>query len=143
MQGSIHHVRTIGGAPVQIFRSPRVLIVEDETLVSMLIEDMVCDCGGHIVGPAATFERAIALALEADLDLAILDVNVAGLVVYPVADILRRRGIPFMFVTGYDSSIVPACYRHERVIMKPFSHETFGEAFDAAVAERREALAVS
>ncbi|MBJ6124322.1 response regulator [Microvirga splendida] len=128
---------------MQTFRSPRVLVVEDETLVSMLIEDMVCDCGGQVIGPAATFEQAIALALEGDLDLAILDVNVAGLVVYPVADVLRQRGIPFIFVTGYDPSIVPACYRHERVLMKPFSYETFSETFDAAVAARIDTLASS
>lgn len=128
---------------MQTFRSPRVLIVEDETLVSMLIEDMVCDCGGQVVGPAATFNRAAALATEADLDLAILDVNMAGLVIYPVADILRQRGIPFIFVTGYDPSIVPAPYRHVPVLLKPFSYETFSETFDAAVAERVDALALS
>ena len=128
---------------MQTFRSPRVLVVEDETLVSMLIEDMVCDCGGQVVGPAATFEQAIALALEEELDLAILDVNVAGLVVYPVADILRHRGIPFIFVTGYDPSIIPARYQPVPVLLKPFSYETFSEAFDAAVTERADALAVS
>jgi CheY-like chemotaxis protein len=128
---------------MQTFRSPRVLIVEDETLVSMLIEDMVSDCGGHVVGPAATFEQAIAFALEEDLDLAILDVNMAGLAIYPVADILRRRGIPFIFVTGYDPSIVPALYQHEPVLLKPFSYETFSEAFDTAVAERPGVLVVS
>jgi CheY-like chemotaxis protein len=128
---------------MQTFRSPRVLIVEDETLVSMLIEDMVGDCGGQVVGPAATFEQAIALALDEDLDLAILDVNMAGLAVYPVADILRHRGIPFIFVTGYDPSIVPAPYQHAPVLLKPFSHETFSETFDAAVAERVDALAMS
>ena len=128
---------------MQTLRSPRVLVVEDETLVSMLIEDMVFDCGGQVVGPASTFEQAIALALEEDLDLAILDVNMAGLVVYPVADILRHRGIPFIFVSGYDPSIVPARYQHERVLMKPFSYETFSGTFDTIVAERREALAIS
>ena len=128
---------------MQTFRSPRVLIVEDETLVSMLIEDMVGDCGGQVVGPAATFEQAIALTLEEDLDLAILDVNMAGLAVYPVADILRHRGIPFIFVTGYDPSIVPAPYQHAPVLLKPFSYETFSDAFDTIAAERREALAIS
>ncbi|MBB3018946.1 CheY-like chemotaxis protein [Microvirga lupini] len=128
---------------MQTVRSPRVLVVEDETLVSMLIEDMVCDGGGHVVGPAATFEQAITLALEEDLDLAILDVNMAGLVVYPVADILRHRGIPFIFVTGYDPGIIPARYRHERVLLKPFAHETFSEAFDTIVAERADVMALS
>ena len=127
---------------MQTVSSPRVLVVEDETLVSMLIEDMVCNCGGHVVGPAATFEQAVAVALEEDLDLAILDVNMAGLVVYPVADILRHRGIPFIFVTGYDPSIVPAPYQHAPVLLKPFSYETFSDAFDPIVAERREALGI-
>jgi len=117
---------------MQTFRSPGVLVVEDETLVSMLIEDMVCDCGGRVVGPAATFEQAVALALEGSLDLAVLDVNVGGHVVYPIADILRRRGIPFIFVTGYDPGVVPSRYRHEPVLSKPFSHETFSNAFNKA-----------
>jgi DNA-binding response OmpR family regulator len=90
-------------------RKPRVLIVEDETMVSMLIEDMTSDLGAEVVGPAAKFEQAMALALEADFDLAVLDVNLDGLVVYPVADVLRDRGIPFIFLTGYDSSVVPTC----------------------------------
>ncbi|EIM24426.1 response regulator [Microvirga lotononidis] len=125
---------------MQTVRGHRVLIVEDETLVSMLIEDMVGDCGGYVVGPAATFEQAIAIALDEDLDLAILDVNVAGLVVYPVADILRHRGIPFMFVTGYDSSVIPERYRHTCVLSKPFSHQTFsdtvGNVLASMIAER-------
>ena len=107
MQGSVQQVGTIGRAPMHNDRKPRVLIVEDETMVSMLIEDMVCDLGAEVVGPAAKFEQAMALALEADFDLAVLDVNLDGLVVYPVADVLRDRGIPFIFMTGYDSGVVP------------------------------------
>jgi CheY-like chemotaxis protein len=128
---------------MQTLRSPRVLIVEDETLVSMLIEDMVCDCGGQVVGPASTFEQAITLAVEEDLDLAILDVNMAGLAVYPVADILRHRGIPFIFVTGYDPGIIPTRYRQAPVLLKPFSYEAFSETFDMAVAERVHGLSLS
>lgn len=128
MQGSIQQVGNIGRAPVRNDRSPRVLIVEDETMISMLIEDMVCDLGGHVVGPAAKFEQAMILALQADFDLAVLDVNVDGLVVYPIADVLRYRGIPFIFVTGYDSSVVPQRYQHNCVLSKPFSHQTFSDA---------------
>ncbi len=108
--------------------SPRILIVEDEAIISMLIEDMVCDLGGRIVGPAAKFEQAMKLALRADFDLAVLDVNVDGLVVYPIADVLRHRGIPFIFMTGYDSSVVPERYQHNCLLLKPFTHQTFGDA---------------
>lgn len=113
-------------------RRPRVLIVEDESMISILLEDMVCDLGAHIVGPAARFEHAMTLALEAEIDLAILDVNVDGLVVYPIADVLRCRGIPFIFVTGYEASAVPQRYHCNCVLSKPFSHETFNDAVEEA-----------
>jgi DNA-binding response OmpR family regulator len=109
-------------------RKLRVLIVEDETMVSMLIEDMTSDLGAEVVGPAAKIEQAMALALEADFDLAVLDVNLDGLVVYPVADVLRDRGIPFIFLTGYDSSVVPTRYQQNCVLTKPFSHDAFSDA---------------
>ncbi|KLK91175.1 chemotaxis protein CheY [Microvirga vignae] len=128
MQGYTQHVRHIGRAPTHDDRSPRVLIVEDETMISMLIEDMVCDLGGHVVGPAAKFEQAMTLALQADFDLAVLDVNIDGLVVYPIADVLHYRGIPFIFMTGYDPSIVPQRYQRNCVLSKPFSHQTFSDA---------------
>jgi len=111
-------------------RMPRILIVEDEIMISMLVEDMVCDLGGQVVGSAAKFEQAMTLALEEDFDLAILDVNVDGLVVYPVADVLRFRGIPFIFMTGYDANVVARRYKGHHVLSKPFSHQTFGEALD-------------
>lgn len=108
---------------------------EDETMISLLIEDMVCDLGAEVVGPAARFEQAMTLALEADLDLAVLDVNLDGLVVYPIADVLRDRSIPFIFMTGYDSSVVPAGYRHNRVLTKPFPTQTFHDAVQGVLAE--------
>jgi len=113
----------------------RVLIVEDEVMISMMIEDMVCDLGGEVVGPAPKFEQAMALALEEDLDLAVLDVNLDGLVVYPIADVLRCRNIPFIFMTGYDSSVVPQRYQHECVLSKPFSQEAFGDVVRGFFAE--------
>jgi CheY-like chemotaxis protein len=118
-------------------RKPRVLVVEDETMISMLIEDMVCDLGAEVVGPAAKFEQAMMLALEADFDLAVLDVNLDGLVVYPIADVLRHRGIPFIFMTGYDSSAIPESYQPNRVLSKPFSHPNFCEALGEALPDLR------
>jgi DNA-binding response OmpR family regulator len=96
---------------------------------------MVCDLGGHVVGPAAQFEQAMTLALEAEFDLAVLDVNLADLVGYPIADVLRHRAIPFIFMTGCDSSVVPESYEHNRVLSKPFSHQTFSDAVRGIFAE--------
>jgi CheY-like chemotaxis protein len=134
MQGDTHQIRIIGRMPMANNRSPRVLIVEDEAMILMLLEDMVCDLGGQIVGPAANFEQAMGLALQAEFDLAVLDVNVNGLAVYPIADVLRYRGIPFVFVTGYESSVVPQRYQHSCVLSKPFSHQTFSNALKEVLA---------
>jgi CheY-like chemotaxis protein len=128
MQASVQQVGIIGRALMHNDCKPRVLVVEDETMISLLIEDMVSDLGGHVVGPAAKFEQAMTLALEADFELAVLDVNLDGLVVYPIAEVLRCRGIPFIFMTGYDSSVVPERYQHNRVLSKPFSSQTFSDA---------------
>jgi CheY-like chemotaxis protein len=126
---------------MHIDRRPRVLVVEDETMISMLIEDMVCDLGAEIVGPAAKLEQAMTLALEADFDLAVLDVNLDGSAVYPIADVLLCRGIPFIFVTGYDSGVVPERYQHNYVLSKPFSHQTFSDVLEGTLAEASVAAA--
>jgi len=81
----------------------RILVVEDEAMIAMLVEDMVLDFGSEVVGPAARMEEALRLASHANLDAAILDVNVGGAVVFPVADVLRGRGVPIIFATGYGS----------------------------------------
>ena len=79
----------------------RVLCVEDEALVSMLVEDMLSDLGVEIVGPVATLDEALTFARGADIDAAVLDINVGGLLTYPVAEILQARGVPIIFSTGY------------------------------------------
>jgi CheY-like chemotaxis protein len=80
----------------------RILVVEDEATIAMLVEEMVLDFGSEVVGSAAKMEEALRLASDASLDAAILDVNVGGAVVYPVADLLRGRGVPMIiFATGY------------------------------------------
>lgn len=135
MDGHAQQSRTVGRTPLLTGCGPRVLIVEDESMVSMLLEDMVYDLGGHVVGPALKFEQAMHLALDADFDLAILDINVDGFVVYPIADVLRYRGIPFIFATGYDATVVPQRYQHNRVLSKPFAHQAFSDALKAVFAE--------
>ena len=98
----------------------RVLVVEDELLVAMLVEDMLADAGCVVVGPFARVAEALAAARAEAVDVALLDVNVAGEKVFPVAHVLEERGIPFLFVTGYGQAALPRDRPHWRACAKPF-----------------------
>jgi CheY-like chemotaxis protein len=98
----------------------RVLIVEDEVLVALDLEDLLTQMGHQVVGPATRIDEALDLARKADFDFAVLDVNVAGAPSYPVADILRKRGIPFVFSTGYGAEGLLAAYCSEQTLSKPY-----------------------
>jgi CheY-like chemotaxis protein len=98
----------------------RVLVVEDEMMVSMLIEDMLGELGCLVVGPASRLEDALALARDAEMDCAVLDVNLAGQPIFPLADLLRQRGLPFAFATGYGDAGVRDVDRGAPVLQKPF-----------------------
>lgn len=97
----------------------RVLIVEDESMVGVLMEDLVKEAGANPVGTAWSVNQAIALLDMAPVDLVILDANIAGESVGPVAKELERRGIPFIFVTGYGKDHVPEGFRDRPVLTKP------------------------
>lgn len=101
----------------------RFLVVEDETLVAMLVEDMLVDFGGVIAGRAGTVEMALSvIARDASLlDAAVLDVNLGGERVFPVADALAKLGIPFIFSTGYGAPGISTHFADRPVIAKPFS----------------------
>jgi CheY-like chemotaxis protein len=101
--------------------SKQVLVVEDELLVSMLIEDALVDAGCRIVGPFANLSDALLAARNEAIDIALLDVNLRGEKVYPVADILTERGIPFVFLTGYGKNAIPHNRPNWLVCSKPFS----------------------
>jgi CheY-like chemotaxis protein len=98
----------------------RVLIVEDEMLVSMLIEDALTAIGVEIAGTVGTLEEAMTQAHNGGFDCAILDVHLHGREVFPVAEILKARGLPFIFATGYGESGLPERYRACPVLQKPF-----------------------
>ncbi len=98
----------------------RVLVVEDEMMVSMLIEDMLTDLGCTVVGPASRLDEAIELANTAEIDCAVLDVNLGGQPIFPLADILRAKGAPFAFATGYGDAGLREVDKGSPVLQKPF-----------------------
>jgi len=99
----------------------RILVVEDELLIAMAIEETIQASGGEIVGPVATLERALTLAREETFDAAILDVTIRGGKVYPVAEVLLARGIPFVIASGYEDWVLPEALRDKARLMKPFT----------------------
>ncbi|HEX8192801.1 MAG TPA: response regulator [Allosphingosinicella sp.] len=111
----------------------RILVVEDEMLVAMNIEDMLLALGHEVAGLASRLQPALQLAQEGDFDLAMLDVNLAGETSFPVADILRQRGIPYLFATGYGIDGIEEGYRGAPVLQKPFrSRDLAGALAEAA-----------
>jgi CheY-like chemotaxis protein len=110
----------------------RVLVVEDEAAISLLLEDMLLDFGCEVVGPAARLATALEVAGKEALDLAILDVNVAGEPIYPVAEALQARGVPFVFSTGYGSAGIRDEFRERPVLQKPFAQNDLRQKLIAA-----------
>jgi DNA-binding NtrC family response regulator len=112
----------------------RVLVVEDELLVSMLVEDMLIEEGCIVIGPFARVKDALAAVRIEVLDVALLDVNVAGERVFPVAEALEQRGVPFLFVTGYGDSALPAGRPDWVACAKPFHAAKLTELLVAQLA---------
>lgn len=111
------------GEPKPAAAGLRILIVEDETMIAMLVEDMLAELGHVTVAIASNLEEAGRLAAEADFDAALLDVNLGGKTVDPIADTLAQRAIPFAFTTGTDQSGIPQAYRDRVTLQKPYVME--------------------
>jgi CheY-like chemotaxis protein len=107
----------------------RVLIVEDEALVAMLLETMIEDMGCRPVGPVGTIDEALdVVANDGALDVALLDVNVAGRDVFPVAEALTAKGVPFVFSTGYGEGGLADAWRGHPTVQKPFTEAAIRDA---------------
>ena len=104
-------------------------------LVAMHLEELLVELGHQVVGLAGRLDRAVALAREGEIDLAFLDINVAGEPSFPVADILRKRGIRFIFATGYGAQGLVDGYRHELTLRKPFEPQALERAIARALAD--------
>jgi CheY-like chemotaxis protein len=98
----------------------RILVVEDEMLLAMDIEELVRAAGCTVIGPVGTMPDAMRKLRETRPDGAILDVNISGEMVFPIADALHEAGIPFMIVTGYTREHVPERHRHRPFLQKPY-----------------------
>ena len=108
--------------------------MEDEVLVAMHLEDLLIEMGHEVVGPAIRIPEALEFARQADLDFAVLDVNVAGSQSFPVADILFARAIPFVFATGYGAEGFLGGYRDHPTLRKPYEPRELQRAIERALA---------
>jgi len=117
----------------------RLLVVEDEAMVAMMIEGMLQDLGCVVVDVAGTVSRGLALVGDAALALdgAILDVNLGGEKVYPVAEALDRRHVPFIFSTGYGIDGINTSFSHVPALAKPYGQQALESLLLAAFASRR------
>lgn len=98
----------------------RVLVIEDEMMVAMGLEMALADAGYEVVGPFGRLDQALEAARNGQMDMALLDVNVRGEEVFPVADVLSARGIPYAFLTGYGRESLPVGLLSQRILSKPF-----------------------
>lgn len=102
----------------------RVLVIEDEMMVAMGLEMVLADAGYEVVGPFGRLDQALEAARNSQMDVALLDVNVRGDEIFPVADVLAARGIPYAFLTGYGRESLPTGLDSQRLLSKPFRADT-------------------
>lgn len=112
----------------------RVLLVEDEAILAMSVEDMLHDLGCVVIGPALSKDDAQRLATEAELDAAVLDINLGDGDSGVIAEILMRRGVPFCFSTGYGTAGVPEGFSGVPVLAKPYTSSSLSTALQQLLA---------
>lgn len=110
-----------------------ILLVEDEVMIRMMVADMLEELGYTIAGEAGDIDEGIRLVQSIDFDIAILDVNVNGKVITPVAEAVQMRGKPFVFATGYGAQGLPEKFRDRPTLQKPFQIETLARTIEATL----------
>jgi DNA-binding response OmpR family regulator len=118
-----------------VTRPPRasVFLVEDEVMIRMMVADMLRELGYTIAAEAGEIGEAMHLAETTFFDLAILDINVNGKIISPVAELLKSRNLPFIFATGYGFSGLPEEYRDRPALQKPFQIEILDQMIDTVL----------
>ncbi|MBC7577573.1 response regulator [Tardiphaga sp.] len=104
-----------------------VFLVEDEVMIRMMVADMLEELGYSVAAEAGEINEAVRLAGSTEFDIAILDVNVNGKVISPVAEVIQGRGRPFIFATGYGAQGLPQEFRDRPTLQKPFQMETLAQ----------------
>jgi PAS domain S-box-containing protein len=122
--------------PVQLETGNRVLLVEDEILVAMMMRDILTELGFSVIGPFSRLSEAMVAAVHDDIDAGIIDVNLGGEFVYPVADVLVARKIPFVFVTGYGVESIDSRFADVPIVKKPVQRQVLQKIFIPAAGER-------
>jgi DNA-binding response OmpR family regulator len=98
----------------------RIALVEDEFMIAEELAEILRDEGAEVLGPFSNLPKALEMAGLERIDVALLDVNLGGSPIYPVAQTLADRGIPFLFMTGYSPDVLPEEHRSHPIIRKPF-----------------------
>jgi CheY-like chemotaxis protein len=119
----------------------RVLVVEDEAMIRMLLEDMLGELGYVVAAQAARVDEALEAAKTAAFDVAILDINLNGQTIVPVAEALDARGMPFVFATGYGEHGLPEAFRDRPTLKKPFQMDGLGRTLEVALSAAKSARA--
>jgi CheY-like chemotaxis protein len=112
----------------------RVLVIEDESMVMMLLQDMLEDIGCVVADSASRLQEAIEKARSLTFDVAILDVNLNGERTFPIAEVLAARGVRFVFATGYGVANLPPGFSERPVLQKPFQQHELERVLRAALA---------
>jgi CheY-like chemotaxis protein len=109
----------------------RVFLVEDEAMIRMMVVDMLEELGHTIAAEAGQLNKAIELAQSTDFDMAVLDVNLDGKMITPVAELIKARGLPIIFATGYGAAGVPEEFQDRPALQKPFELEALAAALNS------------
>jgi len=121
--------------------SKAFFLVEDEALIRMMLTDMIEELGHRVVAEAGTVDKAMMLAGSSAFDVAILDINLDGINIAPVADIISMRKIPFLFASGYGSDGIPPAFSARPVLRKPFQIEELERIIKTLLSDSDEAVA--
>jgi two-component sensor histidine kinase len=115
--------------PLRLETGNRILLVEDEILVAMMMKDILTELGFSVIGPFSRLAEAMVAAVHDEIDAGIIDINLGGEFVYPVADVLTARRIPFVFVTGYGVESIDRRFGYVPIVKKPVQRQVLQRIF--------------